>query len=715
MTQTLKDLFLFQSSVAVLLCAFLVVVGIALSTDVFAQTPGNISSLSATLNADETVLSVSGQGFSGCASPCTRAEDRFVAVVSYDITGPQSYSGPAQCYTYDTASYPGCVSGGAPWRYLAPFTPHTVDVSLWPVGTYTVTMWLDDGVSSPQLSATVTFTKTIASTGSIQVNSINSVTGAPVSSSGSVFGPGTFNYTNVASQTFSNATSGNYNFSVTQGSAGPLYAFEDIQRTDSYNKFVFGKFGFLKNWLGAIVNAFTPSSSCGSSTSCFLPGGGSISFTVGWVPEATLDLSPTTLNLTGTRFGSNPTGIVDVQNNGASGSTLNWLISGASQSWLSGSPSSGNGVAAGSSQNSTITADISGLTAGTYNGNTITFSGTSQPSGSSFSGTPVTINLTVNNPAPVISSLNPSTRQAGTGSFTIDVSGSNFVNDGNLFRLSWNGMNRPTTFISSTFSRMTVNATDILSPGTANIRASNPGPGGGLSNQVTFTITPGNTPPGTPTGTQALSPVAQGSNYCVADNRYQFNWTYSDPNGDPQGGYRVQVARDSGFTQIVDDSNPSDTPTSGGSSTSYTPLVGMPYNSTLYFRVKVWDNQGAVSPWSSTVSFATINHAYPLVTFSPPPPATVPANVVIQFTSGGTCYDSTGASVPCGSWAWNFGDGGISTQQNPGHIYATSSANTIKIVSHTVTDTSGQACTLQQNLNIGDSQNLPDWKEVGPL
>ena len=89
------------------------------------------------------------------------------------------------------------------------------------------------------------------------------------------------------------------------------------------------------------------------------------------------------------------------------------------------------------------------------------------------------------NPAPTITSLNPSTATAGSAAFTLTVTGTNFVTGSTL---RWNGANRPTTFVSGTQLTAAIPAGDIATSATASITVFNPTPGGGTSNAVDFTI-----------------------------------------------------------------------------------------------------------------------------------------------------------------------------------------------------------------------------------
>jgi hypothetical protein len=101
-------------------------------------------------------------------------------------------------------------------------------------------------------------------------------------------------------------------------------------------------------------------------------------------------------------------------------------------------------------------------------------------------GTSNTATFTITNPAPTISSISPATAVAGSGGFTLVITGTNFVNSSVV---RWNGSPRPTTFVSSTQLTATIPAGDVATAGTANVTVFNPAPGGGESGAVTFTIT----------------------------------------------------------------------------------------------------------------------------------------------------------------------------------------------------------------------------------
>jgi hypothetical protein len=101
-------------------------------------------------------------------------------------------------------------------------------------------------------------------------------------------------------------------------------------------------------------------------------------------------------------------------------------------------------------------------------------------------GTSNTATFTITNPSPTITTISPSTTVAGSGGFTLTITGTNFVNSA---KVRWNGSDRPTTFFSSTRLEAAIPASDVATAGTANVTVFNPAPGGGESGAVTFTIT----------------------------------------------------------------------------------------------------------------------------------------------------------------------------------------------------------------------------------
>ena len=93
--------------------------------------------------------------------------------------------------------------------------------------------------------------------------------------------------------------------------------------------------------------------------------------------------------------------------------------------------------------------------------------------------------VTVNPGAPVLTSLAPSGSPAGAPPLTLTVNGSGFTSSSVV---RWNGADRATTVVNSTQLRASITATDVAVPGTAQVTAFTPAPGGGTSGSLTFTI-----------------------------------------------------------------------------------------------------------------------------------------------------------------------------------------------------------------------------------
>ena len=100
-------------------------------------------------------------------------------------------------------------------------------------------------------------------------------------------------------------------------------------------------------------------------------------------------------------------------------------------------------------------------------------------------GTSNAVTFTINNPVANLTSLTPSSKNHGDGAFTLTVHGTGLVSTS---QVKWNGSNRTTTFVSGTQVQAAITAADIVNAGTAQVTVTNPGPGGGTSNALTFTI-----------------------------------------------------------------------------------------------------------------------------------------------------------------------------------------------------------------------------------
>jgi hypothetical protein len=125
-------------------------------------------------------------------------------------------------------------------------------------------------------------------------------------------------------------------------------------------------------------------------------------------------------------------------------------------------------------------------------------------------GTSGALNLTVLNPAPLPIGLSPAAASAGGGTFTLTVSGSKFAIGAVV---TWNGLDRTTSVVGSGTLTADIGAGDIAASGLNAVRVRNPGPGGGTSSPLLFTV-------GTPSRTDSATPIATLSlttSYLVSD------------------------------------------------------------------------------------------------------------------------------------------------------------------------------------------------------
>ena len=91
----------------------------------------------------------------------------------------------------------------------------------------------------------------------------------------------------------------------------------------------------------------------------------------------------------------------------------------------------------------------------------------------------------INNPAPSLTSINPSTMMAGSPELILTLNGNNFVN---ASIVSFNNQQFASRYISKTQIEATIPASAILTPGTYPVKVINPAPGGGESSPLVFTV-----------------------------------------------------------------------------------------------------------------------------------------------------------------------------------------------------------------------------------
>ncbi len=137
--------------------------------------------------------------------------------------------------------------------------------------------------------------------------------------------------------------------------------------------------------------------------------------------------------------------------------------------------------------------------------------------------------MAINNPQPQVTSLSPSSLQAGAAPFTLTVNGSNLVQTATV---QWNGNPRATQFVSVSQLTASIPASDVSAQNTAQVNVFAPPPGGGTSSALPFTIQPLTNNPlpaisslsdtSAPTGWPGFPLTVMGSNF-VAATTGQFN------------------------------------------------------------------------------------------------------------------------------------------------------------------------------------------------
>jgi len=107
----------------------------------------------------------------------------------------------------------------------------------------------------------------------------------------------------------------------------------------------------------------------------------------------------------------------------------------------------------------------------------------------------------------------------------------------------------------------------------------------------------------------------------------------------------------------------------GNTSTVVNPTHTYAQNGTYTVTLTVTDNEGATDTSTTT---ATIADTEPNADFTGTP-TSGPEPLTVAFTDASTSYDGIVA------WAWDFGDGNTSTEQNPTHVYAEAGLYTVSL------------------------------------
>jgi hypothetical protein len=128
------------------------------------------------------------------------------------------------------------------------------------------------------------------------------------------------------------------------------------------------------------------------------------------------------------------------------------------------------------------------------------------------------------NATPIIGFVFPAVVTAGSQSFTLFISGSDFKSDsGGATFAFWNGSPRSTNFNADTTElEVSISASDVATANTVQITLMNPPPGGGLSNSTSFAIVQAVNPQRTISSFSPASADAGGSAFALTVNGANF-------------------------------------------------------------------------------------------------------------------------------------------------------------------------------------------------
>ena len=104
-----------------------------------------------------------------------------------------------------------------------------------------------------------------------------------------------------------------------------------------------------------------------------------------------------------------------------------------------------------------------------------------------------TVNGSVSNPVPSITSLSPNSLAAGAAPQTLTINGTGFLASSTV---TFNGITHSPTYESASQLTISLTSTDLATSGTYPMVVTNPAPGGGASTAALFTVTPAGSEPG---------------------------------------------------------------------------------------------------------------------------------------------------------------------------------------------------------------------------
>jgi hypothetical protein len=215
-------------------------------------------------------------------------------------------------------------------------------------------------------------------------------------------------------------------------------------------------------------------------------------------------------------------------------------------------------------------------------------------------------------------------------------------------------------------------------------------------------------------------PVKQDSgetwNHCSIQGKSVpvFAWNYSDPDGDPQAAYEIEVDGDASFA------TPKFNYVVNSPSTSYALdlddsdwISELAWNTTYFWRVRVKDSYGNWSEWMTPDEFKTPFHAYPYPEFEWVPEDPNQGEAVLFDPDSSQAYG--GAEVSQYLWTIAEGEGEFveDTDSSSRYPYVSFSATDNKMRLR-ITDSDGYSCQGQAE-DITAELPLPEYEEAVPI
>ncbi len=301
-------------------------------------------------------------------------------------------------------------------------------------------------------------------------------------------------------------------------------------------------------------------------------------------------------------------------------------------------------------------------------------------------------------PTPILAAINPASAPAGSGELSLTVAGSGFAGSS---MVRWNGSDLATTYAGDTELTAVVPAGSLAAVGTAQVTVHTPAPGGGTSSVLAFFVTEaaaGVVEQQVSSGTDPSASVAPASASATGDGLLAVAQYDANPGGTPSfnasGTYfDVYVAPGNSFSQVsimACGLNPGDKLYWWDVGNDKWEKAGpQSYDAgTGCITLTVDANSSPSLGQLQGTYFATGTNTAPIAQAGGP--YLGPINSAISFDGSGS-HDPDGDPL---TYAWDFGDGGTTTEAMPAHSYAEAWVYDVCLTVNDGVADSDAACTM---------------------